>query len=101
MVPHIELQECIRCCRIYGSTMEPYSIWKNRAEGRIKIIKDKAKSIRIRRRVPKRIWDFVLVWEAEIYSHTAGKDVKTLMERLTGDIIDISELTEFEFYCLR
>ena len=64
----------------------------------IKILKDKAKRRRILRRVSKHIWDFGLVWEAEIYSRTAGKDGRTPMEILTGDIVHISELTGFEFY---
>ena len=66
----------------------------------IKIIKDKAKHIRIRRRVPKLIWGFGLVWEAEIYLRTAGKDGRTPMEILTGDTIDISEWMKFDFYNL-
>ena len=41
-----------------------------------------------------------MVWEAEIYSHTAGKDGNPDLERLTGDKIDIYEWMEFEFYDL-
>ena len=41
-----------------------------------------------------------MVWEAEIYSYTAGKDGRPYLERLTGDRIDISEWLEFEFYDL-
>ena len=63
----------------------------------IKIIKDKDKHIIMRRRLPKHIWDFGLVWEAEIYLHTAGKYGQTPMKILTGDTIDISEWTVFEF----
>ena len=39
-----------------------------------------------------------MVWEADIYSRTAGKDGRLSLERLTGDMIDISEWLEFEFY---
>ena len=53
--------------------MELYSTWNKRSEGMIKILKYKANRRRIWRRVPKLIWDFFIVWEAEIYSHTAGK----------------------------
>ena len=66
----------------------------------IKILKDKAQSRRIQRRLPKLIWDFDLVWEAEIYSPTSGKFGLTPMKRLTGDTIDISEWMEFEFHDL-
>ena len=55
----------------------------------IQILKEKAKRRRIWRRVPKRIWDLGLVWEAEIYSRTAGKYERTPMKRLTGDTINI------------
>ena len=41
-----------------------------------------------------------MVWEAEIYSRTAGKDGCAALERLTGDTIDISECLEFQFYDL-
>ena len=69
-------------------------------EGGDEILKDKANHRRIRRRVPKRIWDFGLVWEAEIYSRTAGKYGQTPMEKLAGDTLNISECTESEFYNL-
>ena len=41
-----------------------------------------------------------MVWEAGIYSCTVGKDGLPYLERLTGDMIDISEWMEFEFYDL-
>ena len=64
----------------------------------IKILKDKSKRRRIQRKVPKLIWDFGLVLEAEIYSCTAGNYGQTPMQIFTGDIIKISQRTEFEFY---
>ena len=100
MVPQIEVQEYICRCRIYGRTTEPYSHGQNISEGMIKILKDKSKCRRIRWRVPKHIWYFGLVWEAEIDSRTAVKYGRTPMEILAGDTIDISEWTEFYFYNL-
>ena len=41
-----------------------------------------------------------MVWEAEIYSCTAGKDGRPALERSTVDTIDIFEQLEFEFYDL-
>ena len=41
-----------------------------------------------------------MVWEEEIYSRTAVKDGRPTLERLTGDMIYISEWMEFEFYGL-
>ena len=36
-------------------------------ESVIKIVKGKAKRIKVHRNIPKRVWDFGMVWEAEIY----------------------------------
>ena len=90
----------IKRCHIDSRLIEPYSPWQNQAENTIGIIKAKAKKRRIRRRIPKKCWDFGIVWEAEIYSRTAGNDGRTAMERITGDTPDISEWLEFEFYDL-
>ena len=32
-----------------------------------------------------------MVWEVDIYSRTAGKDVSPSIDQLTGDMIDIYE----------
>ena len=79
-------------------TTEPHYPWENKAESVIKIIKGKAKRIRVQRNIPKRVWDFDMVLEADIYYRTAGKDGHPALELLTGDTIDISEWLEFEFY---
>ena len=55
----------------------------------------------IKRRYPKRVWDFGMVYESEILSRISrGYKSRTVMERITGDMVDISEGTEFEFYDL-
>ena len=55
----------------------------------------------VKRRVPKRVWDFAIVWESEILSRMCRhKNTFTGIERLTGDTVDISEWLEFEFYDL-
>ena len=41
-----------------------------------------------------------MVWEAEIYSCTSGKIGRPALELLTGDMIDIYEWLEFQFYDL-
>jgi hypothetical protein len=51
--------------------------------------------------IPKRLWDFGLVYESEILSRTArGTDSRTGYEEVTGQTPDISEWTDFEFYDL-
>ena len=84
--------------RMEVQTSEPYSPWQNKAESIIKIIKGKSKRRIFQRNISKRIWDLDMVWEAEIYSRTAGKDGRPSLENLTGDTIYISEWLEFEFY---
>ena len=81
-------------------TTEPFSLWQNKSESVIKIIKGKARKRRVQSNIPKRVCDFGMVLEAEIYSRTAGKYGRTDLERLTGDRLDISELMEFGFYDL-
>ena len=66
----------------------------------IKILNNKAKRRRIRRRVQKQVCDLGILLKAEIYSRTAGKYGQTPMEILKGNTIDISEYTEFYFYYL-
>ena len=61
----------------------------------LNIIKGKAKHQRVRRSVPKQVWHLNIIFEAEIYSCTAGKDGITPMEGLIGDFIDILEWTKF------
>ena len=45
------------------------------------------------------VWDFFLVWEAEILSRMCRHGQEhTRIERITGDTVDISEWLEFKFY---
>ena len=42
-------------------------------------------------KVPKRLWDFGLVYESELFSRMArGRDLRTGYEEVTGDTADIS-----------
>ena len=69
-----EIQRVARLTRMEVQTTEPYSPWQNKAESVIKIIKGKAKLRRVQRNINKRIWEFGMVWEAEIYYRTSVKD---------------------------
>ena len=46
------------------------------------------------------MWNFHIVWEAQIYSRTVHRNHNTPLEALTDDTVDISEWKEFEFYDL-
>ena len=53
----------------------------------------------IKSRAPKRVWDFGMVYESNILSRMSrGHEGITVMERITGDTVDISEWTDSEFY---
>ena len=60
-------------------------------ESIINIIKGKAKRRRFQMNIPNRVWDFGIVWEADIYSRTADKYGRPSLEQLIGDTIDIYE----------
>ena len=54
-------------------------------------------------RVPKKLWDYGIVWISEIHSmtHTStGNRLKGAipLEQVTGDTVDISEYLDFGFY---
>ena len=54
-----------------------------------------------KKKVPKRLWDFGLVYESELLSRMArGSDHRTGYEEVTGQTPDISEWLDFEFYDL-
>jgi len=95
-----EIQRVARLTRMEVQTTDPYSPWQNKAEMCINIIKGKANRRRFQRSIQKRVWDFGMVWEGGIYSRTAGKYGRPALELLTGDMIDIYEWLEFEFYDL-
>ena len=89
-----------RICREYkirSTFTEPYPPWQNKCENMIGFLSRKVKARRARRRIPKCVWDFHIVWEAHIYSRTVHEGHCTPLEALTGDTVDISEYTEFEF----
>ena len=54
-----------------------------------------------KKNVPKRLWDFGLIYEAEMLSRMALRDDRrTGYELVTGQTADISEWLDFEFYDL-
>ena len=55
----------------------------------------------INSRAPKHVWDLGMVYESDIMSRISrGHYVRTGMKRITGDTVEISECTDFEFYDL-
>jgi len=54
-----------------------------------------------KKRVPKRVWDFGLVFEGKILTRMArGRNKQTGYEEVTGETAEIGEWLDFEFYDL-
>ena len=50
---------------------------------------------------PKRVWDYAMVYKSEILSIIArGKDGIPGLEKITGEIVDITEYLDFAFWDL-
>ena len=99
--PGTEFQKSLRAYHIKDHTSEPDTPNQNRAEAAIRELKRRWKQRIMKRRVPKRLWDFGITWEGEILSRLCRHNNDyTGIERLTGDTVDISEWIEFEFYDL-
>ena len=56
----------------------------------------------VKRNVPKRLWDYGIVWAHEIMALTSNSsfnlDGRTPMKQITGKTPDISEYLDFGFY---
>ena len=71
----------------------------HRAETEIREVKTKWKARMRNSQVPTRLWDYGLVYIAEIQSLLArGVDQRPGIEKVTGHTIDISEWLDFDFF---
>jgi hypothetical protein len=71
------------------------------AESEIGLLARRWKLRMNKKQVPKRLWDFGLVYESELLCRMArGTDNRTGYEEVTGQTPDISEWLDFEFYDL-
>ena len=71
----------------------------HRAEAEIREVKTKWKARMRSNQVPSRLWDYGLVYIAEIQSLLArGVDQRPGIERVTGNTVDISEWLDFDFF---
>jgi Reverse transcriptase (RNA-dependent DNA polymerase) len=78
---------------------EPYTPRQNRAENAIGILRRKWRYRVSMQRVPKRLWDYALIWEAELLTRTARTaEGRTGYELIVGRTPDISEWLDFSFY---
>lgn len=71
------------------------------AESEIGLLARRWKSRMHKRQIPKRLWDFGVVYESELLCRMArGTDKRTGYEKITGQTPDINEWLDFEFYDL-
>jgi hypothetical protein len=100
--PKTEFMQQIRDHHIDYHIIEPYRPQQNRAETVIREVKKRWFRQMTRRKVPKRLWDYGIVWACEIMSLTSNSSFslegRTPMEQITGETPDISEYLDFGFY---
>ena len=81
---------------------EPYSPWQNRAKASIREHKKQVQQIFQRTKASRRLWDFLVVYVAEIRSRTAHPSFdlhgRTPYKVITGNTPDITEWLEYEWY---
>jgi hypothetical protein len=71
------------------------------AERKIGFLAKQWKLQMTKKKVPKRLWDFGLIYESELLSWMArGTDCQTGYEEVTGQTPDISDWMDFKFYDL-
>ena len=100
--PKTEFMLNVRKYGIEHHMSEPHRPQQNRAESVIREVKKRWFRQMTKRRVPKRLWDYGIVWVCEIMSLTANSafalEGRTPMEQVTGETPDISEYLDFSFY---
>ena len=96
------MMKTIRENKIDYHISEPYSPNQTPAEGAIRETKKRWYRIMMKKGVPKRLWDFGLVWISETGNLTVSSsryaNGRTPLEIVTGETPDISEYTDFGFY---
>ena len=71
----------------------------HRAETEIREVKTKWKTRMRESQIPSRLWDYGLVYVAEVQSLLArGNDNRPGIEKIMGQTVDISEWLDFDFY---
>ena len=96
--PKSEFMKTVRYLKVKLRQTEPYSPWQNDAERKIGEVKKRWRHHMITKKVPRRLWDYGLVYEGEIMSRMArGPSGRTGIEEVTGDTPDISEWLDFDF----
>ena len=82
------------------TSTEPHSLWQNRADPGINMVKKHARRAINQERIPGEAWDYVLSLSAEVLSHLAFTVNGNRMgiENVLGDSPDISHRLYFDIY---
>ena len=100
--PGTEFQDVVRYNRIRMRwTEQGRSTQNSIAEREIGILRQRWQTRMVERRIPRRLWDYGLVYESEVLSRISrGHSERPGLEELTGNTVDISEWLDFSFYDL-
>ena len=97
-----EFMKNVRKYSVDYHVTEPFRPNHNLAESVIREIRKKWFRIMVRKRVPRRLWDYGLRWVCDIQNRTAnssrGLGGRCPLEKMTGESVDISEYLDFGFY---
>ena len=97
-----EFMRQIRRNDINFHVIEPELHNQNPAEGVIREIRRKWFRIMVRKRVPRKLWDYGMRWVCEVmnitYTTAGSMDGCIPQEKVTGETCDISEYLDFGFY---
>ena len=100
--PKTEFMSNVRKHHIEHHISEPHRPQQSRAESVIREVKKCWFRQMTKRKVPKRLWDYGIVWVCEIMLLTANStfalEGRTPIEQITGETPDISEYLDFSFY---
>ena len=95
----------MKCCRkndIKVTTTEPERPNQNPAEGVIREVRRRWFRTMIRKRVPRKLWDYGVRWTTQVMQRTStqagGLRGVCPLESITGETVDISEYLDFGFY---
>ena len=100
--PKTDFMKHIQDFGIEDHITDPYQPQQNCAKTVIREVKKRWFCQMVKHNVPKRLWDYGIVWACEIMCFTSNSSFSlegwTPMEQITGETPDISEYLNFGFY---
>ena len=97
-----EFQSTVRKHAIDLHVTEPHRHNQSKVEGVVRGIRKRWFWVMLKKKVPKRLWDYGIKWVCEVMQCTASTSGdlsgRTALEQLTGETPEISEYLDFTFY---